>query len=137
MPDHYTRTFTTAGPATVSFPDFPFGAGRMRVSKVGGSAGDLWLSVGRAAAAAGGSDCIVIPDGVPSKMVPINGLLQREQHRASYPEWSFTVDWAGMFHVEVLDVAGLDPDIPLPPDLMYVLDLMYDPAKLMFSEFIV
>jgi hypothetical protein len=139
MPDHYARTFPAVPgntTTTITLDAMPYGAGRMIVTKLGGATGDLWLSVGHAPATVGAPDVIVIPSGVPDEMVFINGLLQRVQHTASYPDWSFTVYWAGAgggLHVEVLDVGGLVPSGVTPPFLMYVPDLMYDPAQLMYQ----
>ena len=133
MADHYARTFTAAGATTLTLDGMPYGAGRMIVSKVGGDNGDLWLSVGNAVAAVGANNCVVIPDGKSDEMVWINGLLQRTQHLATYPDWSFTVDYTGQIHVEVLDVCGLEPDLPVFLNLQFILTSLQFLPDLQFA----
>jgi hypothetical protein len=112
MADHYSRTFTIpAGPAstTVTLDGMPFGAGRLSVSRLGAPA-DLWLSVGRDPASVGGEDVVFLPAAKVEEVVDISGLLQREQHAATYPDWSFTVVCVAgcQLNVELLDACGLD-----------------------------
>lgn len=112
MADHYSRAFTIpagAAPTTVTLDAMPFGAGRMNVSRLGVPA-DLWLSVGRDPASVGGADVVFLPAAKVDEVVDISGLLQREQHAATYPDWSFTVVCVAgcQLNVELLDACGLD-----------------------------
>lgn len=115
MSDIWSRTFTIpAGTSatTITLPAMPYGAGRMLVSKVGGS-DDLWISVGTQPATVGGDNVLFIPAGEPERVIDIGGLLQRGQHRSTWQNWSFTVVYpaGGMVTFELLDPCGLEPTL--------------------------
>jgi hypothetical protein len=94
---NYSRTVVVpAGASVVTLDGFPAATneGKLKVSKVAGDHGDLWISVGTTPAAVNGADSVVIPQGRVVGTVDISGLLQRAQARTETPDWRFTVAYA-------------------------------------------